>query len=626
MLQTINDKAKGWLAYLVVGLISVPFALFGINSYLGGGDKLIAATVNGEEIPVREVQNALLQQKQRLSSMFGGQLPPSFSDETLKSQALESLINQALIRQEVKNSGYRASNKEVFAIISETPAFQKEGAFDKATYEKLLKANRRNKVSYEASLRTDISNRQLSDGINNTSFFPAAQLTSYQALANQVRDFETFTLKLDAYKEQIKPTSADIKTYYEAHSDQYMTDEKIKIAYVRLKSSDLAESVTVTPELLQRYYDEDSSQYVILEQRKVARILFKVTDDKEDEARKQAETLQQNISSGKNTYEAAMLEKAEGMIATDMGFLARGDMGVAFEKAAFALKKDELSAVIKTESGYELIKVSEIKPEVQQTFEQVKDKVEKNYRQEKATKLFQEQVETLNTVAFENETSLDPAAQSVGIEVQTSDWFTRKGGKEFTANQKIQAEAFSEAVFTQAKNSSLIELSNTDVAVLRVHKKQAPVLKPLADVSEKIKQTIIETETRQLVTKKGEALLAKLKSGSNWSVLSDIGATADAVEKFATVDRKAIKPSADVVRKVFAMNIPKENDRVYSNTIMPVGDYVLISLKTVKDGDSALDEATKNTYANALGARERSAVMGALREEADVVITRDRSK
>jgi peptidyl-prolyl cis-trans isomerase D len=135
MLQTINDKAKGWLAYLVVGLISVPFALFGINSYIGGSDKLVAATVNDEEISVREVQNALLQQKQRLASLFGGKLPTGFDDKSLKAQALEGLINQVLVRQEVENSGYRASDEEVFSIISSTQAFQKEGVFDEETYE-----------------------------------------------------------------------------------------------------------------------------------------------------------------------------------------------------------------------------------------------------------------------------------------------------------------------------------------------------------------------------------------------------------------------------------------------------------------------------------------------------------
>jgi peptidyl-prolyl cis-trans isomerase D len=626
MLQTINDKAKGWLAYLVVGLISIPFALFGISSYLGGSNKLVAATVNGEEIAVREVQNELLQQKQRLTAMFGGKMPPGFDDKALKSQALEELINQALLRQNVKDGGYRASDAEVFSVISSTPSFQKDGVFDVATYEKLLKANRRNKISYEILLRTDISNRQLSDGITNTSYIPEAQVAAYQALSKQVRDFEIFTLKLDAYKDQIKPSDADIKAYYNSHADQYMTEEKIKLSYVRLKAADLAEAVSVTPEQLQSYYNETSDQYIIGEQRKVAHILIKIIDGKDEEAKKRAETLHKRISSGEITFEAALLEKAENRIAGGMGFLAQGDMGPAFEKAVFALKKDELSAVVKTESGYELLKVSEIKPEVQQTLEQVKDKVEKNYRKEKADKLFQTQIETLSTVAFENDASLDPAAQSVGLEVQTTDWFTRKGGKDFTADPKVLEEAFSEKVFEQAKNSSLIELSDTDVAVIRINEKKAPVLKPLTDVSEQIKQTIIDTKTRQLVKEKGEAILAKLKTSGDWSPLSDLGAKPDAVEKFVAVNRKASKPSTDVVRKVFAMNTPADNKSVFSNTIMPAGDYVLILLKTVKDGDNTVDDAAKELYANAIGMRERSAVLKALREEADVVINKQLSE
>ncbi|MCK5918073.1 MAG: SurA N-terminal domain-containing protein [Cocleimonas sp.] len=626
MLQTINDNAKGWVAYLVVGLISVPFALFGISSYLGGGDKRVAATVNGEDISVREVQNELLQQKQRLTSMFGGRMPPGFDDTGLKSQALEGLINQALLRQNVENSGYQASDAEVFSIISSTPSFQKEGVFDAATYEKLLKSNRRNKASYEATLRTDLSNRQLSDGITNTSYIPEAQAAAYQALSKQARDFETFTLKLNDYKDQIKPSDDNVKAYYDSHSDQYMTEEKIKLSYVRLKVADLADGVSVTPEQLQSFYDDTSADYITGEQRKIAHILIKIVDEKDDDAKKHAEDLHKRITSGEVTFEAILLEKVENRISGDMGFLVQGDMGPVFEKAAFALKKDELSAVVKTDSGYELLKVSEIKPEVQQTLEQVKDKVEKNYRKEKADKLFQTQVETLNTVAFENEASLDPAGQSVGLEVQTTDWFTRKGGKDFAADPKVLAEAFSEKVFDQAKNSNLIELTDTDVAVIRVSEKKAPVLKPLADVSEQIKKAIIDTTTRKLISEKGESVLAKLKSTGNWSALSDLDAKPDEVEKFTAVDRKASKPSSNVVRKVFAMNTPVDNKRVFSNTVMPTGDYVFISLTTVKDGDGAVDDAARDLYANAIGSRERSAVMKALREEADVVIIKEASE
>ncbi|HIO93481.1 MAG TPA: hypothetical protein EYG68_11665 [Leucothrix mucor] len=628
MLQTINDKAKGWLAYTVVFLISVPFALFGINSYLGGGDTLIAATVNGEEIPVREVQNELLQQKQRLSSMLGGKLPVGFDDKMLKAQALEGLINQALMRQQADDNGYRASDAEVFALLSSTQAFHKDGVFDQQTYEKLLESNRRNKVSYESSLRKDISTRQLLNGISDTSFIPDAQAAAYQSLLTQVRDFDIYTLKLDDYKAQIKPTDDEIKAYYDSNSSQYMTEERIKISYVRLKSEDLFDAVTVTPETLQTYYDENAVRYSDPEQRKISHILIKADD--EDEAKKRAEALHADISSGKTTFDDAASNNSDDKFAAeksgDMGFFARGDRGALFDKVAFSLEKGQLSEPTKTSLGYEIIKVSEIKAEVQKTFEEAKADVEKDYRSEQVETLFRDQYDKLQTVAFENDSSIDPAAQSVGLEVQTSDWFTRAGGKGLAAEPSIVAEAFSNSVLNEGKNSILIEISDTDVAVIRVESKEEAKQKPMADVSDQIKQSLIDTNARKLVNTKGESILAKLKSTGDWSSLSEIGASADAVEAFVAVDRKASKPLADVVRKVFAMNVPKGDKAVFSNTILATGDYILIGLKTVKDGKSDVDEQMRNLFVGAIATRERSAVIKALREEADVVIFTEKSE
>lgn len=622
MLQNIHDKAKGWVAYAIVFFISIPFALFGINSYLGGADELVAATVNGEDIPTREVQSELLQQKQRFISILG-KLPPGLDDKTLKSQALEGLINRALIRQEAEKQGYRASNEEVFASIASTAAFQKDGVFDPQTYEQLLASNRRNKVEYETSLRKDLSNGQLPNGIMNTSFVPTAEAASYQALSKQVRSFDTYTLKLADYKAQVSPSEEEIKKYYDDNSARYMTEEKIKLNFVRLKVEDLLGDISVTPEALQGFYDQNANMYVTPEQRKVSHVLIKATA-KAEEDKARADAIYADIKAGTFTFEDAATDSSEDTIASknkgDMGFIARGDMGPLFEKAAFSLAKDEVSEVIKTELGYEILKVTEIKDLVQKSFDDAKVAVEADFRKEEAEKAFQEKVEKLRTLTYENDSSLDPAAQDVGIEVQTSDWFGRSGGKDFTAIPKVLTQAFDQTVYNEAKNSELIEISDTDVAVVRIESKEAAKLKPLADVSEAIKQSLIDTKTRKLVNEKGEAVLAKLKAAGNWDALADVGAKIDMVEKFAAVDRNSTKPSANVVRKAFAMNTPQADKSVFSNTILPSGDYVLISLTSVKDGDKTVDDAARDQFASALGSRERAALLAALREEAEVVI------
>lgn len=52
MLLAIREKARGWIAWVVIILIGAAFALFGLSSYFGpSGEGQIAATVNGVDIP-----------------------------------------------------------------------------------------------------------------------------------------------------------------------------------------------------------------------------------------------------------------------------------------------------------------------------------------------------------------------------------------------------------------------------------------------------------------------------------------------------------------------------------------------------------------------------------------------
>ena len=248
MLQTIHDKAKGWIAYAIVGLITIPFALFGINQYFEGGGKMAAATVNGEEIQVQQVQNALLEMKQQ----FGGQLPAGLSEDALKTAALDSVINQTLLRQKIQADGYRASNQEVAQTIAEIPAFQKDGKFDKATYENFLKVQRRDPGEFEIRVRDDLSQQQLRKAVMDTAFVPKTEAENYQALRNQQREVEVFTLKAADFKTQLKITNEEIAKYYDAHKTSYMTDEKLKVAYVDLKRDDLAAKVKVDEGILKQ--------------------------------------------------------------------------------------------------------------------------------------------------------------------------------------------------------------------------------------------------------------------------------------------------------------------------------------------------------------------------------------
>jgi peptidyl-prolyl cis-trans isomerase D len=631
MLQNIHDKAKGWVAYAIVGFIAIPFTLFGISSYLGGSDSLVAAVVNGEEIAVQQVQNSVLQQRQRLAQMFGGKLPPGFNDNVIKEQALEQIVNATLLRQQAASGGYRASNQEVYDTISEIPAFQKDGVFDSVTYERVLNSQRRNKSNFELDIRNSISNQQFTNGVSSTAFLPTAEIMRYQKLENQTRSIETYTFKKPDFVSKVKVTGDQIKSYYETNSANYKTDEELKLSYVLLQQDELAKTVEVSDDILRTVYDQNTDRYIDPEQRKVAHILVKIIDkegaDAEKSAQDKAQALYDQIKSGTKTFEELASNNSDDTVASkkagEIGLIVQGDMGPLFEKAAFALTKGGVSSVVKAEAGFEIIKVLDVIASKQKSFDDVKVDIEKTYRRDEAEKLFLDSSDKLQTLAFENESSLDGAADAVGLKVKSSDWITRNTAptvdKGLLSSPKLIQIAFSEDVLKLGKNSELIEIDSKTVAVIRLQEHKLPEQKPQSDVSEEIRASLTDQKIRKLLIEKGEAALKAIQASGEWTAVESVGGSIDKVEKFDDLKRSEKKLSPVLVNKLFSMQKPQDGKKMFGNTILPEGDYVLIGLNKVKDGDATKVDATlKDRFTQTMSSREHTAMLKALRESATV--------
>jgi peptidyl-prolyl cis-trans isomerase D len=620
MLQHIHDKAKGWIAYVIVGLIIVPFALFGINQYFEGGGKLAAAVVNGEEIPVQAVQNALLQMKQQ----FGGELPEGM-DEALKGNALESVINQTLVQQKIREGGYRASNQEVADAIAAIEVFQKDGKFDKQTYENFLKMQRRDPVEFEFQVRTDLSQQQLRGAVLNTAFLPKAEAEQYQALRNQQREVEVFTLKLADFQSQVQVTDEQVAQYYEQNKASYMTEEKAQLAYIELKRDDLAAKVQVDETALKTWFDDNADHYAQPEERIASHILVSVADPTKDaEAKKRIDALYAEIQAGTRTFEAIARADSDDKITAEkdgqMGAIVAGDWGAEFEKAAFALKAGEMSAPVKTEAGYEIIRVSEIKPAQPKTFEEARAAVEADYRKEQAEKEFLDKGEVLGRVAYEQDGDLAPAAKETGLSVQQTDWITPVKGEGIAANDKVRAAAFGEEVLKSGKNSDLLELEDGQAAVIRVVNHEAATQKPLEAVREEIRTALLAQEARKVTAQKGEELLQKLTAAQSWAALAETGLGAEtAVEKPGMVGRTDTKLSPEVLGQAFAMSHPAAGKPVWGSVALANGDYAVIALKSIKAGDATLGADAGAIYGQSTGSRELEAFLQGLRETAEVV-------
>ena len=618
MLQTIHDKAKGWIAYAIVGFISVPFALWGINSYLEGGSNKAAAVVNGEEVPPQEVQQELAQLRQQL-----GQLATTLGDDGLKKMALNNVVDRVLLRQKAKEDGYRASADDVVNLITSIGIFQKDGQFDKETYQSYLKSQRRSEAAFEQQMRDNLTNSQFPDSVQATAFAPKTQMELYQSLRNQKREIELFTLKAADFEPQVQISDEQIAKYYEANKSQFMTEEKVKVAYINLTQEELAKTVTVDDAALQAFYDEHKDRYVVSESRNTSHVLIAVADPAQDaEAKKKADAIYADIQAGKKTFEDAAKtdsdDKATAESAGVVGEVIAGTWDPEFEKAVFAAEVNKVLEPVKTAAGYEIIRVNSIKPSAQKTFEEAKSQLELDYRRAQAEELFLDHSKKLESIAYEQSGDLAPAAKAINATIQESGWLTRKQGEGVLTDPKILALAFSDEVLKEGKNSELVQVSEEQAIVLRSIAQEPAAQKPLDAVKADITTLLKTQEARKLAAQKGDELLKQLKTGG-WAALETSGlGKADAIVKPGFIQRTGSTVAPEVVDKTFSITRPAKGQIDWDKVVLANGDYTVISLKAVEDGANTLEANSGQIYGGTNGGQELSAALEDLRARSEV--------
>lgn len=625
MLQAIRDRASGWIAYFIVFLISIPFALWGIHEYFGGGDPLIAAEVNGTEIPVRTFTSTYQDQRRYLQSLMGGRLPPGYDESTLKQTVIKGLVRNELLRQEIDNAHYHVSDRVLFDQIQSFPAFQVDGKFDPQHYERLLQSQRRSAAEFEQDLRQDIRQSQFEDGVRNTGFLPPRYQQDFQRLKNQTRDVVYFILKGDLEAAKRTVTEQEIDQYYRDHTERFQTPERVKLAYIRLNQSDLAETIEVDEAALQGFYEEQADRYAKPEERRARHILVKPAQDKQarlDAAKREAEQLISRLKAGED-FAALAKEHSDDTLSAavggDLGYLARGDMAAEFEQALFNLEPQAISDAVKTPQGYEIVQLMEVKPAEQKPFDEVRAQVEQEFKQRAAETRFVDLAERLQTLSYEQPDSLQSAAEATGLTLETSEWMSRGGGRGIGTDAKVREAAFSADVLQERRNSDLLELASGDALVLRIAEHQSAAPKALDDVKNEISDLIARAKARDKTVERGREAVAALQNGESSEVVAErFGTHLESPGFVARMDQNV--PRA-IVQKVFTMRKPSGHTPTISSLELPGGEFAVVVLESVREGEGEGPDKGSATQAQVdYGARELEATNRYLEQNADIKI------
>ncbi len=636
MLLDLRDGIRNskWLKYLLVTVICIPFALFGIGSYFSGGGPDYAAKVNGEKVSLGAFQNAYQTENARMRQMFGGQIPEGFNSVSMiGNQAMNSVITQEVLRQSTVDNGFAVSDESVASNLFAIEAFNVDGKFDPERYQMQLQSMGVSAAEFEEQYRVDLVMQQLQNSIVSTGFSLPDEERLVKSLRDQKRNLSYISMDLAKKAETIEVSDEDIATYYDDNVSQYNNPEKVIVEYIELNIDDLKADIEVTDADLNGYYDANKTQWVAPELRDASHILLSLDSDASDgdveEKQGEALALIERLNSGESFEDLAREFSDDTGSAENGGSLGEFGEGVmvpAFEEAAFSMAVGELSAPVRSDFGFHIIRLDNIIGERGKSFEEVKEEVEDLFRAEAAENRFYEVSEQLQNAAYENSDSLEPAAEETGLQVETSDWIDSTTTEGLGSNRQVLAAALTDDVLNNGLNSETVELGEYHSVVLRTLEHEPPSPKPLDEVKADIQLALQNERATEQLTELANKIVEDLAAGGDPAEIA--GANEAEYHETQSVSRSSTEVDRELVRTVFTMPKPDTTGPVYETVTTSDGNMAVAIFSGVETSEASdtTEEATDDTPAGpqasplvSLGPTEFQSFVSTLEQRADIV-------
>ena len=629
MLDKFREGKQGCLVKGILLLITIPFALFGVDYYFrnSGGRSDVVATVEGQKITQFEFNQALKDQSENYRNMLGKDFDPAMLDNPqARRSVLESLINQRLLAEKAQRAGLTVTTSELAAKISEVPAFQVDGKFTTERYTQFLRSQGMSTSGFEARLRQDLLVQRMRDTVVNSTVLPVSALEHYVRINEQQREVSTATISPGQFAPMIKVSQPAQNAYYAAHPEQFKIPEQVKLDYVFLSAEQLAAEAQVSDEEVKKAYDEALGHglYQQKEERQASHILIAVAPNASEGDKKAAKAKAEELlkqASAKPEQFAALAEKnsqdpGSAKQGGDLGFFARGAMVKAFDEAAFAMKPGEIRGPVETDFGFHVIKLAAVKPEQVRKFDAVKAELAQDLKKQKAGKKFAEVADNFANLVYEQSTSLKPAADSIKQQVKQSGWVTKGGAANdpLLNNPKLLEAVFSSEVLKDKRNTAPIEIAPNMLVAARVSDYKAPAMKPFGEASASIEQKLKQEEGAKSALKLGKEKLALLQQGK---AVPDLIWSAPKL-----VSRQGQSDLAEAVLTQ-AFKVPAAKLPAYASEESAGGEVTLVRVTRIVEAekvDEAKRKSASNSLKQALAQEEFAAIMSQLRTKSDITM------
>ncbi|MDC0491709.1 SurA N-terminal domain-containing protein [Candidatus Pseudothioglobus singularis] len=503
MLSAIRNKSKGWVAYLIVGLITVPFALFGIQDYVSRSANNSIATVDGEDIDINIYYQELNTQQRNLQQQLGAAYTQEI-DDAIKQTLLDSMINEKLIENYANSLDIVTLDDEVKSVIELNQAFEVDGEFSQERYTQLLRLNSYSPAGYELAQSKSLSREQIKRNLSGSAFMSSIQIDQLNDLASQQREVSYIVLNTNNYLDQVSVSKDQISDYFNENRSSFIEGKKVKVDFVELTLGVMDEPESPTNDDLQNLYDDNAELYTNSERRRAQHILV--------ESEELAKDLLDQINQGADFAELAKANSEDSSSSEeggDLGFFEKELMGAEFDKAVFAMNIGDVSDVVATDYGYfHIIKLTDIEAETMQAFNEVEEQLAALYIKNAKEKMLFSSLEEFINLSYEE--SLDMVADQFGLELQSSDYF---GNDSSQYDAKFVASAFSSSVVDDGENSEVMEIDSEKFVVLALSDLQSERERDLSEVEDQIESALKTATAKEVIEGIAESIASALSSG-----------------------------------------------------------------------------------------------------------------
>lgn len=582
MLQKLNERLQGAIAWIVVGLIAITFTLFGVDYFMQSHQLTnVEAEVNGKSISKQafEANYRRIRQQNDLSTMTAA------SDSALKKQVLEEMISNEVTIQSAHANGFEVNTAQANSVILSIPQFQEDGRFSEARYQQALSSAMFTPELFQETVKQGMLLNQQRFAFVGSEFTLPSEIERFVKLYLQTRDYDYLLIPLSLFKKNNPVSEKAIVDYYQSHQKDFLTAEKVSLDFVQLSMQSIKATIKINDDDIKRYYDENQANFQMPAQWQVAHVLFAVprnaTPQLEEQVKQKAEKAYEALKRHADQFSQLVKTQSDDKLSAMNGgvlpWLVAGQS--EFDKALLGLTKvGEISQPIRSTHGYELFKLLAYKPATLKSLAQARATIREQLLTELAQAKYTQASEQLADLSYQTPDSLVSVAETLKLPIMHTALFSKEGGDSvMTKNKQVVNIAFSHDVLDLGNNSEPVQIDNDSaVVVFRVNKHYLAEQQPLAQVREHIVNQLTLAGAKQKAEQLGMQLLSGSKEAEQPIQLNQLH-----WNKVSKASRDKMDTANSEIN-VLAFNLtPNSNQEGHR---LSNGDYVVVRLKKLNNG------------------------------------------